>query len=226
MVETKITKTDGITLLFFVLLISVVAIIYISLVGFNINSILLLVLIWILVSAVTLIIKKVSLDKDINSKDVSNIFLSSFLSSFFIVGSSILLVNFNLIISRAFENTVGYLWINGEYLTGIMKTAFKNNNGANYNLIVTQLFYDDEKRTQFDSYLKKMTNDSEDNPFKGVTSVYTDDYDKKDSELPINKLYEMVIKKNNISKATIISLATIAAIYTCYLPIKSPWING
>jgi hypothetical protein len=89
-------------------------------------------------------------------------------------------------------------------------------------LIVTQLFSDDN-RAQFDAYLRKMVSD--DSPFKGVSSSYALNYDKTDPELPINKLYEMVVQKYNVSKGVLASLATIATMYTCFMPMKNPWIN-
>jgi regulatory protein YycI of two-component signal transduction system YycFG len=92
-----------------------------------------------------------------------------------------------------------------------------DNEKYNLNLIITQLF-SDEKREQFDNYLKNI-------PFKHIKYEFAD-YDKENTELPINQLYEKVVQKYKISKASLISLATIITMYVCYMPMKYPWINN
>ncbi len=71
-----------------------------------------------------------------------------------------------------------------------------------------------------------MTGNNPANPFKNVTTNFTTDYEKENAELPINKLYEKVVQKYKISKASLISLATIITMYVCYMPMKYPWINN
>ena len=77
----------------------------------------------------------------------------------------------------------------------------------------TQVF-DDNDRTQFDDNLREQAS-----KFKDV-SVNTSDKSN------MNELYELVKRKHSISEATLVSLATIVALYTCFLPIKYPWIRG
>ena len=81
------------------------------------------------------------------------------------------------------------------------------------NLIITQMFSSDNKQ-EFNEYIQ---NFNEANQFNGVTL-------KKDATT--NNLYDnFVVKKNDVSKATLASLATIIALYTSYMPITTPWIN-
>ena len=153
-------------------------------------------------------------DRQINLNEVGDIFLTSFISVFIIVGSTILSSRTMPIIGRAFENTFGYWWIQGR-LSEITKTIFTNPNDTNYdyNLIITQVF-DDSDQTQFDKNLVEQAS-----KFKDV-SVNTGDKDNMD------ELYKLVKKKHSISEATLVSLATIVALYTCFLPIKYPWVRG
>jgi hypothetical protein len=153
-------------------------------------------------------------DRKINLNEVGDIFLTSFISVFIIVGSTILSSRRMPIIGRAFENTFGYWWIQGR-LSEITKTIFTtpNDTGYDYNLIITQVF-DDNDRTQFDNNLREQAS-----KFKDV-SVNTSDKSN------VDKLYELVKEKHSISEATLVSLATIVALYTCFLPIKYPWVRG
>lgn len=153
-------------------------------------------------------------DRKINLNEVGDIFLTSFISVFIIVGSTILSSRTMPIIGRAFENTIGYWWIKG-HLSKITKTIFTNPNDTNYdyNLIITQVF-DDSDQTQFDKNLVEQAS-----KFKDV-SVNTGDKDNMD------ELYKLVKKKHSISEATLVSLATIVALYTCFLPINYPWVRG
>lgn len=190
----------------------------------GINSIKILLMIWGLVLFSMIAMKSIILsgDRDMKKKDWQDVLSTTFISVTLIVGSTLFVAQPS-IIGRAFENTVGYWWIDGEKLTEITKDVFKSeSNNYNYNLIATQLFSDDN-RAQFDAYLRKMVSD--DSPFKGVSSSYILNYDKTDPELPINKLYEMVVQKYNVSKGVLASLATIATMYTCFMPMKNPWIN-
>ena len=166
----------------------------------------------------SVIIKAIVLsgDRDININDFGNISLTSFISVFLIVGSTILSSRSMPIIGRAFENTVGYWWIKtfGD-LSTVTKNIFINPNSTeyDYNLIITQVF-DDNDQTQFDNNLREQAS-----KFKDVT-VNTSD------KINMETLYELVKRKHSISEATLVSLATIVALYTCFLPIKYPWIRG
>jgi len=177
-----------------------------------------LVVVFIFTIISSLVIKSIVLsgDRDININDFGNISLTSFISVFLIVGSTILSSRSMPIIGRAFENTVGYFWIKTfGGLSEITKTIFINPNSTeyDYNLIVTQVF-DDNDRTLFDTNLREQAS-----RFKDVTVNISDTSN-------MQKLYELVKRKHSISEATLVSLATIVALYTCFLPIKYPWIRG
>ena len=197
-------SSTAITGLFFGLIFFVCAIILFLTSVLKINSLLLLVIIWILVFFSMIILKAVMIsgDRELENKDWRDISLSTLIAVFLIVGPTLLLAQ-PTIIGRAFENTVGYWWISSE-LTAATKDVFKSDNNYNYNVIATQLFSDN-----FDEYLGKMKpNDSnspnDSNPFKGITANIGS----------AETLRELVAKKYNVSKGVLASLATIVALYT------------
>ena len=203
----------GITALFIVLIIFNVIIIFVSVITFKkTNSLFLLVFIWVFVFG-SIFAVKASVDKEIKNKDIVDTLLSTFLSVFLIVGSTLLAAQ-PTIIGRAFENTVGYLWINNDTLATEMANVFnKPTQNFDINLIVTQMFSSDNKQ-EFNEYIQ---NFNEANQFNGVTL-------KENANT--NNLYDnFVVKKNDVSKATLASLATIVAMYISYMPITTPWIN-
>jgi hypothetical protein len=194
-------SSTAITGLFFGLIIFVCAIILFLTAVLKINSLLLLVIIWILVFFSMIILKSV-MDKELENKDWRDISLSTLISVFLIVGPTLLLAQ-PTIIGRAFENTVGYWWISSD-LTEATNAVFSSEANYNYNVIATQLFSDN-----FDEYLGKMTPNNELNPFKGITASIDS------AEL----LRELVAKKYNVSKGVLASLATIIALYTSKLSV-------
>ena len=203
----------GITSLFIVLIIFNVIIIFVSVITFKkTNSLFLLILIWVFVFG-SIFAVKASVDKEIKNKDIVDTLLSTFLSVFLIVGSTLLAAQ-PTILGRAFENTVGYLWINNDTLATEMANVFnKPTPDFDINLIITQMFSSDNKQ-EFNEYIQSF---NAANQFNGVTL-------KKD--VATNNLYDnFVVKKNDVSKATLASLATIIALYTSYMPITTPWIN-
>lgn len=202
----------GISALFIVLIIFNVIIIFVSVITFKkTNSLFLLVFIWVFVFG-SIFAVKASVEKEIKNKDIVDTLLSTFLSVFLVVGSTLLAAQ-PTIIGRAFENTVGYLWINNDTLATEMANVFDKPPNLDINLIITQMFSSDNKQ-EFNEYIQ---NFNEANQFNGVTL-------KKD--VATNNLYDnFVVKKNDVSKATLASLATIVAMYISYMPISTPWIN-
>lgn len=201
----------GITTLFFVLMIFNVIVIFVSVITFKkTNSLFLLILIWVFVFG-SIFAVKASINKEIKNKDIVDTLLSTFLSVFLIVGSTLLAAQ-PTILGRAFENTVGYWWINNDTLAAEMANVF-NKPEIDINLIITQMFSSDNKQ-EFNEYIQ---NFNEANQFNGVTLK---------TDVATNNLYDnFVVKKNDVSKATLASLATIIAMYTSYMPIATPWIN-
>ena len=182
------------------------------------HAVLFLVLIWVIMAILAIILKSIVLsgDREINNKDASNIFLSSFLSTMLIIGSTMLSINYVPIVGRAFENTVGYWWINNDELANALNAVFDNKTGQNVNLIATQLFYDsnDTDNQNFYNNIGKITQFS--NVVPNISGIDID-------HIKINTLYDIIISKNKISEATLISLAAIASFYTSYVPITIPW---
>jgi len=204
---------EWVNIIFFVFLLILVAIVF----GINnkMHSILFLIIIWIVIAILAIVLKSIVLsgDREINSKEVIDISLSSFLSTLLIIGSMMLTINYVPIVSRAFENTVGYWFINNEELANALSNVFTKPSELDINLIATQLFYD-ENIDNFYANIKGVTQ------FTGVTPPVTF------NDTSIRALYGIILNKHNKSKATLASLATIAAFYTSYLPIKNPWINN
>ena len=207
---------DWVNIIFFLFAAILAAIVFT--INDKMHAVLFLVLIWVIMAILAIILKSIVLsgDREINNKDASNIFLSSFLSTMLIIGSTMLSINYVPIVGRAFENTVGYWWINNDELANALSAVFINNTGQNVNLIATQLFYDsnDTDTQNFYNNINKITQFS--NVVPNINSI--DINDPK-----INTLYNIIISKNKISEATLISLAAIASFYTSYVPITIPW---
>ena len=155
---------------------------------------------------------KASSEKDIKIKDWVDIAVSTIISVSLIVGSTMIASSKLEIIGRSFDNTVGYWWINNDTLSAEMANVFNKPDELNINLIITQMFTSDDKR-EFNNYIQNFNVAKQ---FLNVT--YKDNVDT-------TNLYDnFVVKKNQISKVTLASLATIIAMYTSYMPITTPWI--
>ena len=208
---------EWVNVIYFIFIIILVAIIY----GINnkMHAILFLTILWITMAILAIILKAIVLsgDREINSKEASDIFLSSFLSTLLIIGSTMMSINYIPIVSRAFENTVGYWWINNDDLSNALNQVFnKSDADQNINLIATQLFCDkyDNDSKKNDAMNTFSQNVMKVNQFAGITPK---------NELNVAPLYEIILKKKYISEVTLISLATIGAFFTSYLPITIPW---
>ena len=155
---------------------------------------------------------RASSEKDIKIKDWVDIAVSTIISVSLIVGSTMIASSKLEIIGRSFDNTVGYWWINNDTLSAEMANVFNKPDELNINLIITQMFTSDDKR-EFNNYIQNFNVAKQ---FLNVT--YKDNVDT-------TNLYDnFVVKKNQISKVTLASLATIIAMYTSYMPITTPWI--
>ena len=228
--KPKKLKTEEITGILIAIIVVSVLVIFSVIVFFNANmsgivkKIVLFVVCWLMVFFSTISIKASALsgDREPNEKDWADAALSSFISVILIVGSTLMVAE-TTIVGRAFENTVGLQLIQifkkgDTNLTDSLKQIFKQDNGneldseLNIDLIFTQMF---SPKTEFDDYIQYFNTQK---PFPNV--AMTLDTEKT------NAFYEnFVIRKNDISTAALASLATTAAILTCYKPIISPWIN-
>jgi hypothetical protein len=207
---------EFVNVIFFVFMAIVVGIVFVL--NGKMHSAFFLILIWITILVITVIIKAIVLsgDREINNKEAGDIFLSSFISTLLIIGSTMLTVNYIPIIGRAFENTVGYWFINNDKLTDALSMVFTKPEELDINLIATQLFYDSNDIDTKNFYNKIQSLKQ----FSGVTPKDNINFDNKS----IIDLYDIIINKNKKSQATIVSLATIAAMYVSYMPIRKPWI--
>jgi hypothetical protein len=206
---------EWVNVIFFVFLIVLAGIVF--LLNGKMHSLLFLVLIWIIMAILMIILKAIVLsgDRDINNKEAGSIFLSSFISTLLIIGSTMLTANQIPIIGRAFENTVGYWFINNEELKTGLANVFENTSGnENINLIATQLFYDADIKKFYEN-VKSITQFNNIKP-KDINL---------DTDKSVQSLQDIILNKNAKSHATIVCLAAIAAMYTSYMPIIKPWIN-
>ncbi len=169
----------------------------------SLNELFILAFVFVACIAFTIGLKAMVLedDRNINEKDVGDIALNATIAVLSIVGSTIALIMQKPLIGRAFENTVGYKWINWNEA---INNVFVTTPGYDYSIIATQLFDDQMDVNKVASM------------FSGIT-VKPD----RNTEL----LEQLVTKKHNISKATLISLATVVAFYISYLPVWKPWIR-
>ena len=154
-------------------------------------------------------------DRNLNEKDVIDIIINGTISGLAVIGTMVLYISQRPLISRAFENTVGYKWISWfSGLSGVINNVFTGPQGQDYSIIATQLFDD-----QF--------TDSPDNNkslLKNVASMFSGVSVKENPN--IDDLKKLITKKHQVSEATLISLAAIIAFYISYLPVWKPWIRG
>jgi hypothetical protein len=164
------------------------------------NSIL-VVLIWIITSCITIIIKS-TIGKGFN---IGSAFLLNLFSVAVIIVPLLIIFYMFPIIGRAFENTVGYFFINNDDLSQLMSKIFKSQSGAtyDYNVLITQMFDD----TSPGNYLDMTT-------MKDIVKQ-----DNEPSDASMKELSAFVSKKHSISEATFVSLATIVSSLICFLPI-------
>lgn len=170
------------------------------------------VFVFILVACIafTIGIKAIVLegDRSLNEKDIGDIVLNGFIAVFGVVGTMFVFIMQRPLVGRAFENTIGYKWIDMFGLSEAINGVYQGNPGYNYNIIATQLFDD------------QMTVDN----LKNVASMFSGVNVKENAQ--IEPLQELITKKRIISEATLVSLATTIAFYISYLPVWKPWIRG
>lgn len=164
------------------------------------NSIL-VVLIWLITSCITIVIKS-TIGKGFN---IGSAFLLNLFSVAVIIVPLLIIFYMFPIIGRAFENTVGYFFINNDDLSQLMSKIFKSQPGAthDYNVLITQMFDD----TSPGNYLVMTT-------MKDIVKQ-----DNEPSAESLKELRAFVSKKHSISEATFVSLATIVSSLICFLPI-------
>jgi hypothetical protein len=153
-------------------------------------------------------------DRNLNEKDVIDIIINGTISGLAVIGTMVLYISQRPLISRAFENTVGYKWISFFGLSDTMNSVFTGPQGQDYSIIATQLFDD-----QFTA-----DNNNNISLLKNVASMFSGVELNKSANN--DKLKDLITKKHQVSEATLISLAAIIAFYISYLPVWKPWIRG
>ena len=167
------------------------------------NSII-VVLIWLITSCITIIIKS-TIGKGFN---IGSAFLLNLFSVAVVIVPLLIIFYMFPIIGRAFENTIGYFFINNDSLTEVTNKIFKSNsdNTYDFNNLITQMFDDNTPQ----SYLDRIKLSFKDIVVKNDVT----DYNKN-----LDTLQEFLIKKHSISEATFVSLATIVSSLICFLPV-------
>jgi hypothetical protein len=168
------------------------------------HSTVVVILIWLITSCITIIIKS-TIGKGFN---IGSAFLLNLFSVAVIIVPLLIIFYMFPIIGRAFENTIGYFFINNDSLTEVTNKIFKSNsdNTYDFNNLITQMFDDNTPQ----SYLDRIKLS-----FKDIVVKNDDtDYNKN-----LDTLQEFLIKKHSISEATFVSLATIVSSLICFLPV-------
>ncbi len=162
-------------------------------------------------------------DRNLNEKDVIDIIINGTISGLAVIGTMVLYISQRPLISRAFENTVGYKWISlFSGLSGVINSVFEVPPGQDYSIIATQLF-DDQFTDSLDNNKSLLNNVA--SMFSGV-NVKKDNSSIDNLKTSIDNLKKLITTKHQVSEATLISLAAIIAFYISYLPVWKPWIRG
>lgn len=122
-----------------------------------------------IVSGLNLIIHLVFEDIELNVRNISGVVATSGVITFFVVGLTMIAVDSVPLLRRAFENTFGYMRINGESLTALTRKIYTNKFNPdldayqNFNVLITPLYMEN-----FSGYLELMQSG---NPVSAPTST-------------------------------------------------------
>ena len=160
------------------------------------------VLVLTISSCITVVIKS-SIGQTLEAGDI---ILSNLFSVGVIIVPLLLVLYMFPIIGRAFENTVGYFFLNKGDLTDVTSQLFNSHSGNkyDYNLFITQLFDDGaDMVTRLKTAIV---------PFKDI-------YLMEPVEDKVDRLKNFVSQKHGVSEATFVSLATIVSSMIVFLPV-------
>jgi hypothetical protein len=124
------------------------------------------------------------------------------------------------IVVRAFENTIGYWFVNSDQLTETLSKVFSKPSDSqtiDNNVIVTQIFGGvdtDTTKNTIKTYLRRFLPTSTEKPFKDFTI-------KEESSITsdvLDVLSKVVKQKYRIAEATLISLGIVMSSLACFLP--------
>ena len=187
-----------------------------------------LVLIFGVVLASVSLLKITAIKKVPKMDDFVDIVITSLISVFVAVGLTIAAVRMLPIFGRSFENTVGYAAIS---LFGglelIADSIFTNSTESKikYGVLATKMF-----DTGFFSFMDKMKN-AQSSPIQGIflkKDVLDGSGDLKlenEETNPLYQLFKLVALKHSVSEATIVSLATIVALFSGFVMIQNTGIR-
>lgn len=182
-----------------------------------------LVLIFGLVLGSVSLLKITAIKKAPKMEDFVDIVITSLISVFVAVGLTMAAVRMLPIFGRAFENTVGYAAISlFGGLEPIADSIFTSSSESKikYGVLATKMF-----DTGFFSFLDKMKN-AQSSPIQGIMLKkdvldFSGDLKLENEETnPVYQLFKLVALKHSISEATIVSLASIVAMFAGFVMIQ------
>ena len=158
-------------------------------------------------SCITVIIKS-SIGQPL---DAGNIILSNLFAVGVIIVPLLLVLYMFPMIGRAFENTVGYFFLNKGDLTEVTGQLFssKSENTYDYNVFVTQLFDDGADMV---TRLKTVIA-----PFKDISLK------EPVADNNVSSLKNFLSQKHGVSEAMLVSLATIVSSMIVFMPMILPF---
>lgn len=127
------------------------------------------------------------------------------------------LIYISPIVIRAFENTIGYWFVNTSQLTETLGTVFSKPRDDTVNLVVTQMFGGADPAKTGDSikaYLLRFLPTSTEKPFKD----FTISSETLITQGVIDDLSNVVKQKSRIAEASLISLGIVMSSLACFLP--------
>ena len=151
---------------------------------------------------------------------IGYVFLFGLISTAVIILPIFALMYISPIVVRAFENTIGYWFVNSDQLTEILSNVFSkpiDSQTLDNNVIVTQMFGGvdiDTTKNTIKTYLRRFLPTSTQKPFKDFTI-------KEESSITeevVEVLSKVVKQKSRIAEATLISLGIVMSSLACFLP--------
>ena len=121
------------------------------------------------------------------------------------------LIYISPIVIRAFENTIGYWFVNTSQLTETLGTVFSKPRDDTVNLVVTQMFGGADA---IKAYLLRFLPTSTEKPFKD----FTISSETLITQGVIDDLSNVVKQKSRIAEASLISLGIVMSSLACFLP--------
>jgi hypothetical protein len=197
------------------ILVGCIAIVFLIYVFFDIseNKLVIGVLCWLITSGIAFATKTIIGDEF----SIGYVFLFGLISTAVIILPLIGLMYMSPIVVRAFENTIGYWFVNNGRLTEILGKMFSKPRDETLNIIVTQIFGGVDPAKTGDSikaYLLRFLPTSPDKPFKD----FTISSESLITEQLVGDLSNVVKQKSRIAEATLISLGIVMSSLACFLP--------